>query len=281
LVDRRRGRRSAVLSCVVLASTTALQAQTGIPLDRERSEFARWLATAPTSPFRALAHQRIGDGLTIGPAGSAIVLAGGPPSRVTMTGGRAALRSGNTDRALPRGVTTPLGVYRLLVNGMPSRATLTVFGETTPVLLPAWFPYSPAAVDTVTLTPAPPDRVTLLAPDGSDVEAFEAGTVTVRRFGAPVTLTVRRLPGASPDESELEIYFRDATNGFGSYPAGRFVTLVPLGGTRYLLDFNTARNPWCAYNTVFPCPPPWPGNAIAVRVAAGEMYRPEQAEQDR
>jgi uncharacterized protein (DUF1684 family) len=47
---------------------------------------------------------------------------------------------------------------------------------------------------------------------------------------------------------------------------------VPLGGNRYLADFNSARNPWCAYNTVFPCPAPWPGNTIRAKVEAGEKY---------
>jgi uncharacterized protein (DUF1684 family) len=70
------------------------------------------------------------------------------------------------------------------------------------------------------VAPVARHSVMLLAPEGSDVEADEAGTVTVNRFGTPVSLRVRRFPGASEDESELEIYFRDGTNGQGSYPAG-------------------------------------------------------------
>jgi uncharacterized protein (DUF1684 family) len=155
---------------------------------------------------------------------------------------------------------------------------VTVFGAVARGGAPSWFPPADDVVDTVTLTGPRGSRVVLLAPDGSDVEAVEAGRVVVRRFGSPVTLTVRELPGASPDERELEVYFRDATNGYGSYPAGRYVTLTPIGGDRYVVDFNTARNPWCAYNTVFPCPPPWAGNAIAVRVAAGEKYIPQATE---
>ena len=83
---------------------------------------------------------------------------------------------------------------------------------------------------------------------------------------------MRRLPGQSAEEWELEIYFRDATSGRGSYPAGRFVSLQPLGSGRYLLDFNRARNPFCAYSSVYPCPVPWAGNTITGPVAAGERY---------
>ena len=77
---------------------------------------------------------------------------------------------------------------------------------------------------------------------------------------------------AGTEESELEIYFRDGTNGEGSYPAGRFVALVPESGGRYRLDFNRARNPFCAYSTAYPCPAPWRGNTIAAPVRAGERY---------
>jgi len=40
-----------------------------------------------------------------------------------------------------------------------------------------------------------------------------------------------------------------------------------------VLDFNRARNPSCAYNTVFPCPAPWPGNALRRPIRAGERYK--------
>jgi uncharacterized protein len=122
---------------------------------------------------------------------------------------------------------------------------------------------------------APPDRpgrVRVLALDGVETEAVEAGTVSVPIGGRLVRLVVRRIPTASEDESELEIYFRDATNGEGTYPAGRFVPLVPLPDGRYRLDFNRARNPFCAYSSAFPCPAPWRGNTIEAKVEAGERY---------
>jgi uncharacterized protein (DUF1684 family) len=80
------------------------------------------------------------------------------------------------------------------------------------------------------------------------------------------------MSGGGEDEAEMQVFFRDSTNGRGSYPAGRFVTLDPAGSGRYRLDLNRARNPFCAYNTVFPCPPPWPGNSIPAAIAAGERY---------
>jgi uncharacterized protein (DUF1684 family) len=83
---------------------------------------------------------------------------------------------------------------------------------------------------------------------------------------------VLRILTPGSDESELMIYFRDGSNAAGTYPAGRFVELIPAGAGRYRLDFNRARNPYCAYNTAYPCPAPWRGNTIPVPVRAGEKY---------
>jgi hypothetical protein len=182
---------------------------------------------------------------------------------------------GDSERALVRGRALALGSWRLLVGGAPGHSVVTVFA---PGLRkgkgPSWFPYDPRAVATVTLVPAAvPATLRLLAPDGTEVEASEAGSVIVSIGGKPRALQVRRLPGASDEESELEIFFRDSTSGRTTYPAGRFVALIPQGGNRYLLDLNRARNPFCAYNTAYPCPAPWRGNALQVSVRAGERYQ--------
>ena len=263
-----------LLLAVTLCWTPPLAAQVPQDLARDRAEYAAWLRGAPTSPFAAVALQRIGQGITLGPPGSDIVLSGIGQVHVAETGGRITLDSGSVSRSLPRNRAVPLGNYQVLASGPAGRTNLLVFGTSHDVHPPEYFPYSRSAVDTVTLVPpAQRQAVPLLAPEGTDVEAQEAGSVTVAQFGAPVSLRVRQLPGASADEPELEIYFRDATSGHGSYPAGRFVGLEPVGGGRYRLDFNRARNPFCAYSSVYPCPAPWAGNTIGGRVEAGEKYR--------
>ena len=68
--------------------------------------------------------------------------------------------------------------------------------------------------------------------------------------------------------------FVTALHPSGTYPAGRFVALTPAGGGRYRLDFNRARNPFCAYSSAYACPAPWRGNALPARIAAGEQYHP-------
>ncbi len=256
------------------ASPLQAPAQNRAAVERERKEFAEWIVSSPLSPRRAVVVRPIGPGLSLGPDDADIPLAGVAEARLTDRDGRIALRSGQDVTGLSRGRPHTVGRWRLVVSGPPSRSSLTVLSDQVRAgKPPIWFPYDPKAAFTVSLTPpTAPGTLRLLAPDGVDVEATEAGTVTLIAGGASQALTVRRLPGASDEESELEIYFRDGTSGRTTYPAGRFVSLIPTAGGRYLLDFNRARNPFCGYNTVFPCPAPWRGNALPFPIAAGERY---------
>ena len=244
-------------------------------VEQDRREVAGWIATAPLSPRRAVGLFPLGQGLTVGPGSAAIPLAGVGAAKLVARDGRVLLQHGPREVALLRGRPATLGDWQLVAAGPPGRTVITVFGKTLRAgKPPAWFPYDAGSVQTVTLTPPPaPASLRVLAPDGVEVEASEAGTVTLEFGGKASTLRVLRLPGASEEETELEIYFRDASNGAGSYPAGRFVALQPAAGGRYVLDFNRARNPFCAYNTVYPCPAPWRGNAVGVAIRAGERYQ--------
>lgn len=261
--------RAGLASLVCLG---ALQGRSAV--EQERLDFAEWLRTAPLSPRRAVGIFPLGTGLSLGPATAAIPLAGVAPAQLSERAGRIELRLGERSTVVPRGRPVPVGPWRLLVSGPPGRTAVTVFAaELRAGKPPAWFPYDPRATFSVQLDPpTTPASVRVLAPDGVEVEASEAGSVSVKIGWETQVLLVRRLPGASDEESELEIYFRDGSNGRTTYPAGRFVSLTPQQGNRYVLDFNRARNPFCAYNTAYPCPAPWRGNALATAVQAGERY---------
>jgi uncharacterized protein (DUF1684 family) len=78
--------------------------------------------------------------------------------------------------------------------------------------------------------------------------------------------------------------FRDATAGQsgGTYGAGRYLLDTIKGafhgvsGTgpdaAFVLDFNFAYNPSCAYNEAWACPLPGPSNRLAVEIPVGELY---------
>lgn len=256
------------------AAGTLPAQQAAETLEAERADFAAWLRTSPVSPRRAVAVLTVGRGLGLGGADDAdVAVAGIPGHRLEEREGRVTLRGPDGPRPIRRGVPFTLGPDRLVVGGIAGRATLTVFApDLRAGKEPHWFPYNPAHSYLVELAPpARPETRRVLAPDGVEAEATEAGTVRVTIAGRTHRLRVMRLPGDSDDESELEIYFRDGTNDRETYPAGRFVALVPEAG-KYRLDFNRARNPYCAYNTVYPCPAPWRGNLLPAPVRAGERY---------
>lgn len=239
---------------------------------QERRDFVEWLESAPDSPSAAITQQPIGRELRIGPKDSDLPLAGVAELRLTETNGHVTLEGPEGTRQIPRGRPLRLGDYTLSVGGIAGRMVVTVFGPARKPLAVAHYPYDRSLVFSVPL--APPDRrgtVRLLGLDGIEVEATEAGTVVVPVGSRPARLRVRRIP-LGGEESELEIFFRDSTNAAATYPAGRFVSLVPTGEGRYRLDFNRARNPFCAYSSAFPCPAAWQGNTLPAPVRAGEKY---------
>ena len=80
-------------------------------------------------------------------------------------------------------------------------------------------------------------------------------------------------------EAELTIYqsengyflpFVDSLAGKETYPAGRYLEPESLSGNRFLVDFNLAYNPYCAYNEMWSCPITPAENRLKVPVRAGE-----------
>lgn len=84
-------------------------------------------------------------------------------------------------------------------------------------------------------------------------------------------------------DAELTLYasshgfflpFADSSAGEETYPAGRYLEPDPLPGDRFLVDFNLAYNPYCAYNEMWSCPLTPPENRLKVPIRAGEkIYR--------
>ena len=67
----------------------------------------------------------------------------------------------------------------------------------------------------------------------------------------------------------LFVPFTDLTTGKESYGGGRYIDLeLPLEST-IVLDFNTAYNPYCAYNHKYSCAVPPKENDLQVAIRAG------------
>lgn len=80
-------------------------------------------------------------------------------------------------------------------------------------------------------------------------------------------------------DAELTIYqadygyflpFVDSLAGSETYPAGRYLEPEPLPGNRFLVDFNLAYNPYCAYNDMWSCPITPAENRLKAPIRAGE-----------
>jgi hypothetical protein len=266
--------KTLVLLSVMAASVAAQRpvgAQVPADLARERAQFAEWLATAPNSPMAVRGLAPVGPGIRIGPADADIPFPG-INAGVRESGGTLALEGSLGQRTLPRNRLTALGPLAIFPAGEPGKTIAIVYGGERKQQVPEYWPYDPARVFVGPLHPAEPRRFPTLALDGLEVMATEVGSVVIPDGGSSVRLRVYRIPDAAGEESELMIYFRDATSGKGSYPAGRFVALQPLPDGRYRLDLNRAQNPFCAYRSAFPCPAPWPGNTLTTAVEAGERY---------
>jgi len=90
-------------------------------------------------------------------------------------------------------------------------------------------------------------------------------------------LTLSAFKG-DPDDDRLWVPFRDETNGEETYGAGRYIDLEAHehrtdDGT-WVLDFNRAYNPTCAYNYAYECPLVPMSNWLEARIEAGEKDYP-------
>ncbi len=259
-----------LLPLILLASP--LIAQTPPDVARERSSYVAWLKQAPNSPLSAVAQQVVGDGLRLGPGDADIPLSGVDEYRVYSSGTGLVLEGSAGKRPIGRGGPYRIGKYALYLTGPPPGTVVTVFTDTPGKEPPGYYDYDGSVVFTGPLVRSEtPKQQRVLAADGIEAEATEVGSFVVA-LGGRTSLRVLRIPIAGGEESELEIFFRDESNGDGTYPAGRFVSLHPLSNGQFRLDFNRARNPFCAYSSVYACPAPWRGNTLPAAIRAGERY---------
>ena len=135
-----------------------------------------------------------------------------------------------------------------------------------------------------TLVPyAQPERRSMITTAGKERPAEKVGWVGFRVDGRLQTLQVFRLLDAETRAGSPGFFlpFTDGTTGHETYPSGRYVELLGPTGGPYVLDFNRAYNPSCAYGDPerFACPVTPPENRLDVRIEAGERgYARESGE---
>jgi hypothetical protein len=117
-----------------------------------------------------------------------------------------------------------------------------------------------------------PVSVTMITSKGTEAEYIRYGFFefeldgTVRRLQA-----YKQVHGSGSHEETLFTPFRDRTSGKETYAAARYLDIVEPPEGAFILDFNVAYNPYCAYSPDYICPFPPRENTLEVEVRAGEM----------
>ena len=114
-----------------------------------------------------------------------------------------------------------------------------------------------------------PERVSMTTSKGTRQQFHRLGYFEFEIEGRTVKLQAYK--SAERESNELFIPFKDGTSGKESYAAARYLDIEEKPGNNYMIDFNYAYNPYCAYSEDYVCPLPPKENWLEVRILAGEM----------
>jgi len=114
------------------------------------------------------------------------------------------------------------------------------------------------------------ERITVETTADGQREYLKWGEFTFERGEESFTLQAYR---EAPESDHLWVPFRDGTNGEETYAAGRYIDLSESQHRTqdgWVIDFNLAYNPTCAYNELYDCPLIPMENWLEGRIEAGE-----------
>jgi len=136
----------------------------------------------------------------------------------------------------------------------------------------AYFPVDPAYRYELPLEPDPKsEKFIIMSTRGNRRSAERVGWFNFFVGNTPCRLEATRLLEPGSGQDDVEVFFRDPTSGNETYPLGRYVNAKKLANGNYLLDFNLAYNPSCAFSNFYNCPIPPKSNTLQVSIRAGEM----------
>ncbi len=258
----------------------------------DRTDTEKWLKEAPNSYLATVGRTDFGDATTlvVGSAADCGVRIADPamPAHalsVTVTGD--SFHVAALDRATPfrwnkldwheatlppAGITLGRWTLRLSHQRFPA---IIVFDPKSPRYASyhglAYFPIDLAYRFVAPLTANPaPDTVIIMSTRGNARRAVRVGWFNLIVGGRPVHLEAHRLLEPGVDENSASVFFRDATTGHESYGVGRYVDPQMLADGHYIVDFNLAYNPACAFSPHYNCPIPSKANTLGIAIRAGE-----------
>ncbi len=113
------------------------------------------------------------------------------------------------------------------------------------------------------------DTITMQTSKDDLRKAVRVGTFAFTVNGKNCKLAAYTFVGGQ-DENSYFVPFTDLTSGHETYYAGRYLDVPVQEDEDYVLDFNVAYNPYCAYNENYSCPLVPRENNLGVAVRAGE-----------
>jgi uncharacterized protein (DUF1684 family) len=136
-----------------------------------------------------------------------------------------------------------------------------------------YYPVDPAFRVAAVLVPEPhPGTFRVQTTTGDFKEYTRLGRLEFQLGDQVYSLTAFLPPSDEPMHgNRIFVPFRDKTSAKETYGAGRYLDLNKRPGEEYVLDFNRAYNPFCAYSPYYSCPLPPGENNLPVEIRAGEL----------
>lgn len=115
------------------------------------------------------------------------------------------------------------------------------------------------------------DTITIMGTRGEKRTAIKEGYIVLMHQNQEHRLNVYKSFGPN-GEPYYSMWFTDETTGKETYHIGRYLDFdfVPDEDFVYVIDFNRAYNPYCAYSELFTCPIPTEDDHINFAIKAGE-----------
>lgn len=130
-------------------------------------------------------------------------------------------------------------------------------------------PSEEGVVDATFVPNATADTLTMTTTTSELRPALRAGRFVFTYGTTECSLTAFQFLGGPTDS--YFVPFTDRTTGETTYRGGRYLDIEKTGDSVYVIDFNRAYNPYCAYNDAFSCPRVPRENNLGVAVSVGEQ----------
>jgi uncharacterized protein len=236
-------------------------------IEESRESYREWLS-GPESFLAAVARHEmtVGQILQVGAGGDVDLSEAG--AKLTI----AATEDGFRVDGLKRGPgIVRLGRYRVRLSHQNAPAVVILDPDAPrSAIAPRWYTYDEAYRFILPLE-ADVKKIALGSTRTQDRAAERVGWFSFTVDGLDCRMAATRLlePGVPADS--LQIFFRDRSSGRETYELGRYLDIEPFEEGRYVVDFNRAYNPACAFSPHYNCPVPPPENRLSVAIRAGEM----------